>query len=238
MRVLVTGSSRGIGLGICAAYAERGDEVFAVCRQPTPELEALDVHVVPDIELASAAAVATLPDAVGPEPLDVVVCNAAINLSSLGLDDLDAENCLEEIDVNCIGSVRVVLALLPKLQRGSKIMLVSIGDVILNHNVPSGASYGYRMSKAALTSFGFGLARDVRDRGIAVLVAGPGPVDTDMLRAAAARGTTSYDPADAPSPFEVGRQFRDRIDELTLDASPAWQRRPNGEAVVLSSFSA
>jgi NAD(P)-dependent dehydrogenase (short-subunit alcohol dehydrogenase family) len=92
-------------------------------------------------------------------------------------------------------------------------------------------SYGYRMSKAALTSFGFALARDVADRGIAVVISSPGPVQTDMLRQATEAGTTSHRFEDAADPFEVGAMFRDRLDQLTLADSPSWQRRPDGELV-------
>jgi NAD(P)-dependent dehydrogenase (short-subunit alcohol dehydrogenase family) len=234
VRVLVTGSSRGLGLGICGAFAERGDEVVAVCRRPTPELEALGVEVVDGIELTDDAAVASLPTRIGGDPLDVVVCNAAINIDAPGLDEIVVPDLLRTLDVNALGAVRVVLALLPTLQRGAKIVLVSSGglsplNMLTN---PSVGNYGYRMSKSALISFGHGLARDVRDRGIAVLITAPGAVNTDQLRQVYAQGRTSVLPETAADPLEVGRLFRARIDELTLEDSPAWQRNPAGEPAI------
>ena len=127
-----------------------------------------------------------------------------------------------------------MLALLPTLHEGSKIMLVSIGAGALNRGtMPSPGNYGYRMSKAALTSFGHGLARDLQGRGIAVALSSPGPVDTDMLRAVAAQGRTTFAPENAPKAIDIARMFRDRIDELTLDRSPSWQAGPTGDLVVL-----
>jgi NAD(P)-dependent dehydrogenase (short-subunit alcohol dehydrogenase family) len=234
MRVLVAGASRGIGLGLCQAFAERGDHVIAAVRTSTPQLDALGVQVVTGIELTSDEAVAALPEAVGPEGLDVLIYNAGINNDSPGLEDIDVEAVREVIDVNAIGAVRTVLALLPTLHAGSKIMLVSIGVMALNRGpVPSTGNYGYRMSKAALTSFGHGLARALRDRGIAVVLSSPGPVDTDMLRKVAEQGRSTFDPNEAPKPIEVARLFRDRIDELGLEDSPAWQAGPTGDPVVV-----
>src|SRR5689334_21725615 len=79
LRVLVTGANKGIGLGICSAYAERGDSVVAACRSTSPELDALGVEVVEGIELTDGSAVARLADVVADGGLDVVVCNAAVN---------------------------------------------------------------------------------------------------------------------------------------------------------------
>jgi NAD(P)-dependent dehydrogenase (short-subunit alcohol dehydrogenase family) len=221
-------------LALCEVFAERGDEVIAAVRTTTPALDALGVQVVEGIELTSDEAVARLPEAVGPEGLDVLIYNAAINTDSPGLEDIDVEALKEIFDVNALGAVRTVLALLPTLHEGSKIMLVSIGGNALNRGqMPSTGNYGYRMSKAALTSFGHGLARALRDRGIAVVLSSPGPVDTDMLRGVAAQGRSTYRPENAAKPIDVARMFRDRIDELTLDDSPAWQAHPTGEAVVV-----
>lgn len=233
-RVLITGASRGLGLGLCEAFAERGDHVLGVCRAPTPELEALGVQIIDGIELTSDEAVARLPAAVGPEPLDVVICNAAINNDAPRLQEIDVPDLAATFDVNALGAVRVVLALLDHLGEGSKVMLVGIGTTALNVRAPSAGSYGYRMSKAALTSFGFGIARDLRERGVAVVISSPGPVDTPMLRERFRLGRTPLDPADAPSALTIGRRFRDHVDALTLDASPAWHARPTGELVDFS----
>ena len=48
--VLVTGANRGIGLESRQLKAQ-GDQVVAVCRQATPELEALGVRIEDGIEL-------------------------------------------------------------------------------------------------------------------------------------------------------------------------------------------
>jgi NAD(P)-dependent dehydrogenase (short-subunit alcohol dehydrogenase family) len=231
-RVLVTGASRGLGLGLCEAFAERGDHVIAACRSRTPELEALGVEIADGVELTSDAAVARLAEVVGGRTLDVLICNAAINNDAPSLEQIDVGDLAAAFDVNALGAVRVVLALLGALRAGSKVMLVGIGWAALNRDTHSVGNYGYRMSKAALTSFGFGLARDLREQGVAVVVSSPGPVDTPMLRRVYEQGRTPLDPADAPSALAVARQFRDRIDALTLADSPAWQARPSGEPVL------
>jgi NAD(P)-dependent dehydrogenase (short-subunit alcohol dehydrogenase family) len=232
--VLVTGSNKGIGLGIVAAFAERGDQVYALCRKSSAELEELPVQVVSGIELTSDAAVSTLPSVVGPESLDVIVCNAGINHDTPDLEDIEIERLRYMFDVNALGSVRVILALLPKLREGSKVVMITTGGLAtLNFRAASKGNYGYRMSKAALVSFGQGLARDVRERGISVALMSPGAVDTELLQQVFAEGRTTQAVMDvARDIYTVGRLLRERIDELTLEKSPAWQRSPLGELAI------
>jgi NAD(P)-dependent dehydrogenase (short-subunit alcohol dehydrogenase family) len=52
---LVTGANRGIGLEYCRQLQARGDQVIAVCRSASPELEELGVRMEAGIDLASAA---------------------------------------------------------------------------------------------------------------------------------------------------------------------------------------
>lgn len=235
-RVLVAGASRGLGLGLCEAFAERGDYVIAAVRSSTLRLIELGVQVVEGIELTSDEAVAKLPSAVGPEGLDVLIYNAGLNndAASGRIEDIVIADVKLEFDIIALGAVRTVLALLPTLNDGAKIMLVGIGPVALNLSgkVPSQGNHGYRMAKAALTSFGNAVGRQVRDRGIAVLISDPGPVDTDALRKSARIGRTTYNPDEAPKPIEIARMFCDRVDELTLEDSPAWQVRPTGEPAL------
>jgi len=234
MRVLVTGASRGLGLGMCAVLAQRGHRVLAVCREPTPGLLDLGVEVIDGIELTDDEAIGSLAQRLGAGGLDGLICNAGINQDAPSLDQIEVAALARMFDVNTLGAVRVTLACLPHLNRGAKIMLVGVGTAALNVRAPSVGNYGYRMSKAALTSFGFGLARDLRDRGIAILVCSPGPVNTDMLRGVVAEGRTPFDPAQAPSAETVGAQLLDRMDELTLEDSPLWQDKPTGEPIVVA----
>ena len=82
---LVTGANRGIGLEYCRQLQGRGDQVVAVCREPSPELEALGVRIEAGIELSSTAAIAELVRRLAGLPLDGVILNAGI-LESMGLE--------------------------------------------------------------------------------------------------------------------------------------------------------
>ena len=86
---LVTGANRGIGLEYCRQLQARGDQVVAVCREPSPELEALGVRIEAGVELTDPAAIADLVERLQGLALDVVILNAGL-LQSMGLDDLDA----------------------------------------------------------------------------------------------------------------------------------------------------
>jgi len=88
--VLVTGANRGIGLEYCRQLQARGDQVIAVCREPSAELEALGVRIEAGLDLAAASAPAGLVARLQGQPLDVVILNAGI-LQSMGLEDLDPE---------------------------------------------------------------------------------------------------------------------------------------------------
>lgn len=233
-RVLITGSNKGLGLGLCSAYAERGDQVVAACRLSSPELDALGVTVLDGVELSSDEAVQSLARRIDGD-IDVLVCNAGINTDSPGLDDIEVKRLAEMYDINALGSVRVVLALLPHLRAGSKIVFVSsMGLLPLGIlNTRTVGNYGYRMSKAALVSFAHALAHDVRDRGISVAITSPGRVDTSMLRDVLAEGRTTQAAVDeAVDPLTAARMLCDRVDALTLDDSPAFHRDPQGNPAI------
>jgi NAD(P)-dependent dehydrogenase (short-subunit alcohol dehydrogenase family) len=101
---------------------------------------------------------------------------------------------------------------------------------------PTVGNYGYRMSKAAVVSFGHALANDLRERGIAVLIASPGRVDTPLVRQVLAEGRVSEKILESAIDIETaGRLLRDRLDELTLDQSPLFQRDPEGNPAIPES---
>jgi NAD(P)-dependent dehydrogenase (short-subunit alcohol dehydrogenase family) len=204
---LVTGASRGIGLELCRQLRDRGYDVIGTCREPSPELSALGgVRVVSGIDVAADGAPAALAREVGSETLHLVIQNAGM-LQRNTLDDFDAGSIRRQLEVNAVGPLRLTHALLPNLRAGSKVafmtsLMGSIGDN------GTGGSYGYRMSKAALNAAAVSLARDLRPRGIAVVILHPGMVRTDM--------THGHGNWDAP---EAVAGLLARVDETTIENS-------------------
>jgi NAD(P)-dependent dehydrogenase (short-subunit alcohol dehydrogenase family) len=176
--VLITGANRGIGLEMASQYEARGDEVIAVCRRSSAELEAMGVEVFDGVDVTSGESLAGLAAALRGRRIDRLVNNAGI-LERDGLDDLDFEGIERQFRVNALGPLRATAALRPLLAEGSKVFIVTsrMGSVEDNS---SGGYYGYRMSKAAVNIAGRSLSVDLKDAGIAVFLLHPGYVATDM----------------------------------------------------------
>lgn len=163
---LITGTNRGIGYEYCRQLKERGDTVIAVCRTATQDLRDLGVQVEEGVDITSDASVADLCDRLGDIAIDVLINNAGI-IKRVTLEELDFDSIREQFEVNAIGALRVTHALLPNLKAGAKIALMTsrMGSIADN---TSGSSYGYRMSKVALSMAGKSLSFDLKPRRIAV----------------------------------------------------------------------
>jgi NAD(P)-dependent dehydrogenase (short-subunit alcohol dehydrogenase family) len=204
---LVTGSNRGIGLEYCRQLQTRGEQVIAVCRQPSPELEALGVRLETGVDITAGDSVTNLVERLDGVPIDGLIHNAGI-LESTSLDRLDLASMRIQFEVNALAPLRLTQALLGQLQAGSKLILMTSRMGSIDDN-SSGGSYGYRMSKVALNMAGRSLAIDLRPRGIAVAILHPGLVRTRMV---------NFN-AQGISPEQAVRGLLQRIDALTLETS-------------------
>jgi NAD(P)-dependent dehydrogenase (short-subunit alcohol dehydrogenase family) len=223
---LVTGANKGIGLELCRQLVQRGDNVLGTCRQASTELRALPVRVFEEIDLTRNQAAVRLARELDGVGLDWLVSNAG-SFESSALGQLDFARMTEEYEVNALGPLRVVQALLPNFRPLAKIALVSSRAGSIEDN-SSGGIYGYRMAKAALNMAGVSLTRDLESRGIAVVILHPGVVDTDTLRSAASALGQRAQPADVVPPSVAARELVQRIDELTLETSGRFLHR-NGQ---------
>jgi NAD(P)-dependent dehydrogenase (short-subunit alcohol dehydrogenase family) len=203
---LVTGANRGIGLELCRTLKARGWDVVGACRESSKELDALGVRVERGVEVTSDEAVAKLDEALGDAKLDLLVANHGVlrpdSLEILALDVVE-----KVIQVNAIGTLRVVHALRHRLGRGSKIAIITSRMGSIGDNT-SGRYYAYRMSKAALNAAGVSLAHDLAPAGVAVVILHPGYVKTDMTG-----GGGNVEPSVAAA------QLVARIDELTPETT-------------------
>jgi NAD(P)-dependent dehydrogenase (short-subunit alcohol dehydrogenase family) len=215
---LVTGANRGIGYEFCRQLQLRGDRVIAVCRTASEELQQLGVQIVEGIDLTSEKAIAALQDRLGDTTIDGLINNAGM-AKRVTLEDLDFDSIREQFEVNALGPLRLTHALLPRLKAGSRIALMTSRMGSIGDNT-SGSSYGYRMSKVALSMAGKSLAHDLKPRGIAVAILHPGLVKTRMTNFTAG-GIT---------PEESVKGLLARIDALTLENTGTFWHA-NGEVL-------
>lgn len=177
-KILITGANRGIGLELCRQLTDRGEEVIAVCRRASSELQSLNLQVIDGIDVGSAESVNALQIQLGELKLDWLINNAGI-LSVETLDDLNFEAMEQQFKINALGPLRMTTTLLPNLSTGAKVGIITSRMGSVDDNT-SGSYYGYRMSKAAVNMAGRSLAHDVKAKGIAVFLLHPGMVATDM----------------------------------------------------------
>jgi NAD(P)-dependent dehydrogenase (short-subunit alcohol dehydrogenase family) len=203
MRAVVTGANRGIGLELVRQLSARGDRVEACARDPSAARELRDLAgervQLHRLDVTEPSSVRALAEALGDAAVDVssegptldVLFNVAgvwggdrqslAAMSSEPSPDLALEDVGRTFDVNAVGPLRMVLALLPHVRRGQgrKLVHVTSGMGSIGDNT-RGGSYAYRMSKAALNMMSRSLAVDLRDEGIVSVVINPGWVRTDM----------------------------------------------------------
>lgn len=215
---LITGANRGIGYEYCRQLQARGDTVIAVCRNASQELRELGVQVEENIDITSDASVADLRVRLAATAINILINNAGI-LNRVTLEKLDFDSIREQFEVNALGALRVTHALLSHFKAGSKVVLMTsrMGSIADN---TSGSSYGYRMSKVALSMAGKSLSHDLKPRGIAVAILHPGLVQTRMTNFTSG-GIT---------PEAAVKELLSRIDELTLDNTGTFWHS-NGEVL-------
>lgn len=202
---VVTGANRGIGLEICRLLQRRGDQVVAVCRTASSELEMLGVQTISGIDVATSDGVAKLASALVGQSVDLLINNAGI-LRRDNLATLDFEAMVEQYQVNSLGPLRVTCALLSNLHKGAKVAIVTSRVGSIEDNA-SGDNYGYRMSKAAANMAGVNLHHDLAPRGISVILLHPGYVATDMTS------------GNGVSPVQAAQGLIARIDALDAASS-------------------
>lgn len=184
--IVITGANRGIGLAMAKICQQRGDTVYALCRQSSPQLNELKVNVIEGIDISADAGITHAQSALSGVAIDLLINNAGI-LRNESLSDFNKETIIEQFNVNALAPIALTQALLSNLSKNSKVALITsrMGSIADND---SGGRYGYRMSKAALNIAAVSLAKDLSSDEIAVGIYHPGYVQTDMVNA---QGQTS-----------------------------------------------
>ncbi|ANH03122.1 SDR family NAD(P)-dependent oxidoreductase [Shinella sp. HZN7] len=183
---LVTGGSRGMGAAIARRLAQEGARVTltyasaeAAAAATVAAIEAAGgkaVAIKADNRDAAALAAAVDATAKAEGRIDILVNNAGI-FHAAPLSDLTLEDFDRTIDVNVRAVFVATRQAIAHMPDGGRI--ITIGSN-LAQRVPWPGISLYALSKAALSGFTRGIARDLGPRGITANIIHPGSTDTDM----------------------------------------------------------
>ena len=176
LKAVVTGGTKGIGQAIAKTLAAEGAHV-AVCARnaqaveaSVAELTALRVKAFGmPVDVSDAAALAAWVDAAAAEfgGLDIVVAN----VSALAIS-ADEAAWQKGFEVDMMGTVRLVNAAMPYLEKSAKPSIVTISSV--SGREIDFASGPYGAFKAAIIHYTQGLAYHLAGKGIRANSVSPG----------------------------------------------------------------
>jgi NAD(P)-dependent dehydrogenase (short-subunit alcohol dehydrogenase family) len=185
--VLITGTSKGIGLETALTFGRAGYKVYATMRNPSqaPELaeraarEKLPISIsamdVDSDESVSAGIAAILKDG----PIDVLVNNAGIERTG-SVEELPIADVRAVMETNYFGVLRCVQAIVPTMRKRKSGCIINVASVAGQISSPPLTSYC--ASKWALEAMSEGLAGEMKTFGVRVLIVEPGIIDTAMAR--------------------------------------------------------
>jgi NAD(P)-dependent dehydrogenase (short-subunit alcohol dehydrogenase family) len=186
-RVLITGGNGGIGFEFVRQYLEAGWRVYATCRRPADSeslhelkklhtrlsLHQLDITIPEDLNSITHHFAGT--------PIDLLINNSSVffDTDKTGLEHIDYERWLRTLEVNTLGTMRVIEAMLDSIEAGENginlvVVLSCLSGSRSSHDMSAGLYY--RSSKAALNSAMQDIAVDLEHRNIGLLMLYPGQV--------------------------------------------------------------
>ena len=199
---LVTGANRGLGRQFAVQLLERGaTKVYATARTPEqidiPGVETLRIDVADPASIEAAASAAA--------DVTLLVNNAGISSGTdLVSGDLDAVR--QEIDTNFYGTLHMVRAFAPVLERNGGGAILNVLSALSWFAYPGAGAYA--AAKAASWNLTNGVRLELAPRGILVTGLHLGAADTDMM--------AGYD-GPKVAPEEVVRAALDGVEAGALE---------------------
>lgn len=184
-RVVITGTSRGIGFELSQLFANAGHEVISLSRKVN-SIEALERNSILAIstDLSDNASIKDATKAILEkwDRIDILIHNAGmlVNKPFEQLTTADFKNCYS---VNVFGVAALTQQLLPALHQDSHVVAISsMGGIQGSAKFPGLAAYS--SAKAAVITLFELLAEEYKENGPSFNTLALGAVQTEMLEEA------------------------------------------------------
>ncbi len=186
--VLITGTSKGIGLDAALAFGRAGYRVHATMRNPSqaPELarrtveERLPITITAmdvDEDESVQHGIAAIQKEHG--PIDVLVNNAGVEKAG-SVEELPLSEFRAVMETNYFGALRCIQAVVPSMRKRGSGCIINVSSVA--GRITSPPLSAYMASKWALEALSEALAAEMKTFGVRVAIVEPGIIDTAMAR--------------------------------------------------------
>ena len=174
--VVVTGAYGGMGRATVKCLVDAGYRVFALdCKVDAPEENVIPIEV----DVTSEESVTRMADLVrkSTDSLYGIIHFAGIYMLD-SLVEIESQDFKRIFEINLYGAFLINKALLPILQKGSRVLITTSELAPLDPLPFTGI---YAVTKAALDKYAYSLCMELQLLGISVSVLRAGAVDTGML---------------------------------------------------------
>ncbi len=183
--IVITGTSRGIGIEMVRLFAEAGHQVLALSRnsKPCEDLQMPNVHSL-SFDIAEEDSMQEVKDFVASQwkSVDMLINNAGY-LVSKPFAELTVADFQKSYEVNVFGVAELTRTLIPFMNKESHVVNVSsMGGIQGSLKFPGLAAYS--SSKGALITLTELLAEEYKEIGPSFNVLALGAVQTEMLEEA------------------------------------------------------
>ena len=186
--VIITGTSKGIGLETALAFGNAGYKVFATMRNPD-EATAFKQQIkdgslsitIAAMDVDSDESVKQCIDGIlqNNGSIDVLVNNAGIEQHG-SIEDLTMADFKAVMETNYFGVLRCIKTVLPLMRKNRNGCIINVASVA--GKISSSPLGAYAASKFALEAVSEALAQEVKSFNIRVAIVEPGIIDTSMAR--------------------------------------------------------
>jgi NAD(P)-dependent dehydrogenase (short-subunit alcohol dehydrogenase family) len=182
--VIITGTSRGIGLEMALLFASQGHQVATISRKVAPQLLGNPNITCLSADLSTEKGITEIAAFISSswKKVDIIIHNAGmlVNKPFVEITPSDFEKVYQ---VNVFGVAHLTQICIPYLNSGSHVVSISsMGGIQGSMKFPGLAAYS--SSKGALITLSELLAEEYKEQGIAFNVLALGAVQTEMLQEA------------------------------------------------------
>ena len=185
--VFLTGASSGIGEALAYAMAKRGaiiglfarrEELLKSIADKIRENGGQAIYFAGDVADKESVfqAAENLRDEFG--KIDILIANAGVGGDIDKTTKFEVEAVAKVININLLGAVNSVSAVLPDMLKRGSGQLVAVSSLAAIRGLPKSAAYC--ASKSGMTAYFESVRVDVQNKGVAVTIIHPGFIKTPL----------------------------------------------------------